>query len=89
MYKFTISPYKCIPFSLSDGIIVFIKNGTSLYNLVIIIILQLMTTTFFDEFFNFLIDINISNFIILGDFNCHCCSSLFPHTEFTSFIYTL
>ena len=40
-------------------------------------------------FSNFLIDINISNYIILLDFNFHYLSSLFPHTEFKFLINTL
>ena len=39
-----------------------------------------MTILFVDEFSNFLININISNYNILGDFNFHYCSYLFPHT---------
>ena len=48
-----------------------------------------MTILFFDEIYNFLIDMNISNSIILGDFNFNYFSSLFPHTEFKYIIYTL
>ena len=36
------------------------------------------------SFITYLNDINISNSIILGDFNFNYISSLFPHTEYIS-----
>ena len=62
--------------------IVFIQNDTYLFNLVIIYrplinininnnIHMTIPTNFFYEFSNFIIDINISYYIIVGDFNCH------------------
>ena len=62
---FKMSSYKCIPFSLSDGLIVSIKNGTSLFNLVIIYRLPINDyTTFLMSFLTFLL-ISIYQILLL------------------------
>ena len=60
--------------------IISIKNGTFLFNLVIIYHPPIKDYATFDEFSNFLVDIDISNSSILCDLNFHYCSYLSLHT---------